>query len=293
MLSGYEQRVAAATPQPVARRHVQLDVGDDRLQPVARAQHLPHRAPALLELRLRHVGQAARLEVEPLVDPGRRREVLVDVARLVPQVQHHAVTHRLVVPVGVDVGAEGLDAPPLVGLQQRRAREPDQHGAGQEVGHRLVELPGLRAVTLVHEDEDLALRVEPVRHALPELRDVGLDVTGVVVSSEAPNLWISDAISHSVPSWSTRTRSAPLVVRWICSLTPRNTCSICSSSSVRSVMISTRAAGDALPDPLGQPDHGQALAAALRVPDDAAFPPPARAPAQPARRSTGCAGTSS
>ena len=58
------------------------------------------------------------------------------------------------------------------------------------------------------------------------------------------------------------------------SLTPLKTFSICSSSSVRSVMIRTRASVDVLADPLGEPDHRQALAAALGVPDDAALAPP-------------------
>ena len=38
-------------------------------------------------------------------------------------------------------------------------------------------------------------------------------------------------------------------------------------------MISTRASVHVLANPLGQPDHGQALAAALGVPDDAALAP--------------------
>ena len=65
------------------------------------------------------------------------------------------------------------------------------------------------------------------------------------------------------------------------SSTPLKTFSICSSSSVRSVMISTRASVDVLADPLGQPDHGQALAAALGVPDDAALALARRAPGRP------------
>ena len=96
--------------EAVAGLHVQQDVGDDLLKPVARAQHLLHRAPALLELGLGDVGQALRLELEPLIDLGLRGDVLVDVARLVAQVEHDAVAHRLVVLVGVDVRAEDLDA---------------------------------------------------------------------------------------------------------------------------------------------------------------------------------------
>ena len=120
--AGDEHGVAATALEAVARLHVEQDVGDDLLQPVPCTQDSPHRAPALLELGLRHVGQPSGLELEPLIDPGLRRDVLVDVARLVAQVQHHAVAHRFVILVGVDVRPEGFDAPPLVVLEQRRSR---------------------------------------------------------------------------------------------------------------------------------------------------------------------------
>ena len=57
------------------------------------------------------------------------------------------------------------------------------------------------------------------------------------------------------------------------SSTPLKTRSICSSSSVRSVMSSTRASGLVLANPLGQPDHGERLARPLGMPDDAALAP--------------------
>ena len=47
--------------------------------------------------------------------------------------------------------------------------------------------------------------------------------------------------------------------------------SICLSSSSRSVMMATRALRVVLQNPLGQQHHDDALAAALRVPDDAAL----------------------
>ena len=73
-------------------------------------EHLLHRAPALLELGLGEVGQPLGLGLEPLVDLLLRGDALVDVARLVAQVEHHAVPHGLVELVGVDVAAEDLDA---------------------------------------------------------------------------------------------------------------------------------------------------------------------------------------
>ena len=43
----------------------------------------------LLELAQRHVVEALGLGLKPLVDLGLRRDVLVDVPRLVAQIQHH------------------------------------------------------------------------------------------------------------------------------------------------------------------------------------------------------------
>ena len=159
--AGDEQRVAVAALQPVARRHVHQDVGDDLLQPVSRAESTFCIVPQ------RCLSWALATSVSPWVLSSNhwsifawRGDVLVDVARLVAQVEHHAVAHRLVVLVGVDVRAEGLDAASLVVLEQRRAGEADQHRVRQQRLHRLVQLAGLGAVALVHEDEDLALGVE-------------------------------------------------------------------------------------------------------------------------------------
>ena len=121
------------------------------------ADDLLHRAPALLELGPGQVGHALGLGVEPLVDLRGRGQVLVDVAGLVAQVEHDAVFDGLVELVGVDEAAERLDAGGLVGLEQRRAGEADEHRARQELLHGVVHLARLRAVRLVDEDEDVAL----------------------------------------------------------------------------------------------------------------------------------------
>ena len=60
--------VAASALQPVPGLHVHQDVGDDLFQPRLAGEHLLHRAPALLELRLGEIGQALGLGLEPLVD---------------------------------------------------------------------------------------------------------------------------------------------------------------------------------------------------------------------------------
>ena len=97
-----EHGVAAAVHQARLGLHVEQDVVDDLLGPRLGADDLLHRAPALLQLGLGQVGHALGLELEPLVDLVGRGQVLVDVAGLVAQVEHHAVLDGLVELVGVD-----------------------------------------------------------------------------------------------------------------------------------------------------------------------------------------------
>ena len=92
-------------------------------------------------------------------------QLLVDVAGLVAQVEHDAVLDGLVELVGVDEAAEGLDAGRLVGLEQRRAGEADEHRLRQQLLHGVVHLAGLGAVGLVDEDEEVALGLEVLRDA--------------------------------------------------------------------------------------------------------------------------------
>ena len=80
----------------------------------------------------------------------------------------------------MDVAAEDLDALLLVGLQQRRAGEADEHRVRQDGLHRLVQLAGLGAVALVHEDEEVALGREVRRQRLLQLLDVAGDVADLL-----------------------------------------------------------------------------------------------------------------
>ena len=68
--------------------------------------------------------------------------------------------------VGVDVAAEDFDAPLPVRLEERSAGEADEDPVRQNGLHRLVQFARLRAVALVHEDEQLALSVAIVRKVL-------------------------------------------------------------------------------------------------------------------------------
>ena len=79
------------------------------------------------------------------------------------------------------------------------------------------------------------------RNSRGRCRRMSSTKTSTSPSSVTPNLWMSEQTSHSPRAPSTRTRSAPLLVRRMSSPTPLKTVSIWSSSSVRSVTRSTRA----------------------------------------------------
>ena len=141
--------------------------------------------------------------------------LLVDVPRLVAQVQHHAVAHRLVELVGVDVAAKDFDALLLVGLQQRRAGEADEHRIGQDRLHRLVQIAGLGAVAFIHKHIDVALGLE-VRWQVFWIASMNALVPSSPSASPfslPPNLWTSEQSSHSSVPFSLSIRSAPLLVR--------------------------------------------------------------------------------
>jgi len=262
-----EHGVATPAPQAVAGLHVQLDVGHDFLEPGLTGQDLAHRAPALLELGLGEVGEAAGLGFEPLVDFGLRRNLLIDVARLVAQVEDDPIAHGLVEFVGVDVGAEDLDAPLLVRAQERRAGEPDEHGIGQDRLHRVVEVAGLRAMALVDEDVDVALGAKVRRQRALEFMHVALHV-GILAACE-----LVDEGAHE-PRLGGVERGDQVGAA-------RGPIDVFADAleDFFDLLIQLDAVGDddharvghVFADPLREPDHDQALARALRVPDDAAF----------------------
>ena len=123
---------------------------------------------------------------------------LVDVPRLVAQVQHHALAHRLVELVGVDVAAKHLDALLLVRLQQRRAGEADEQRIRQQRLHGLVQVAGLGAVALIHEHMEIALGLEVGGSFLMRLDErLGALLALASSSSLPPNLCTSEQISDS------------------------------------------------------------------------------------------------
>ncbi len=130
----------------------------------------------MLQLCLGQVGQPFGFDLEPLVNLGLRHDVLVYVPRLVAQIQHHAIRHRLVKFVGVDVAAKDFDALFLVGFQQRCAGEADEHRVRQNRLHRLMQITGLRPVAFIHEHIQIALGHEILGQGFFHFLDVALDV---------------------------------------------------------------------------------------------------------------------
>ena len=79
----HQKRIAVTAGQPVARGHVDENIVDNLVQPILAAHHFSQRAPALFELRTRQISQASRLGIKPLVDLGRRGQLLIDIAGFV------------------------------------------------------------------------------------------------------------------------------------------------------------------------------------------------------------------
>ncbi len=156
----HQDGVAFTRREAGLHAEVLQDVEDDLLQPAFGAEQLAQRPPALLQFHLGHIGETLGGGVEPLVNALLVGDALVDVPRFVPQVQHHLVLHSLVELVGVDVGAEDLQAGRLVPLQERGAREADEHRLRQDGLHGLVQPAALGAVALVHEHVQVALGLE-------------------------------------------------------------------------------------------------------------------------------------
>ena len=131
-----------------------------------------------------------------------------------------------------------------------------------------MELAGLCAVAFVHEDEDLAFGMKVFRKMALDVLQEGVNVA---LFGRA-NFWISEQINHSSLALSVPTKSAP----FLCSVDIL----VDAVEDLFDLLVQFRAVSDdqhptashMLANPLRQPHHGQALSAALGVPNDAAFP---------------------
>ena len=270
--AGDQHGVAVAIHQARLGVHVEQDVGDDLFQPRLAGQHPLHGAPLLLELGLGQVVQSLGLGVEPIVDLLLRGDGLVDVPRLVAQIQHHALAHRLVELVGVDVAAEHLDAFLLVRLEQRRAGEADEQRIGQQRLHGLVQFARLGAVALIDEHMNVALGLEVRRQLLDGLDErLGALVAlrfAITLTPEFVHQRAYQGLLGAVQLVD-QIRAAGGAVDGL----------IDALEHLFDLFVQFGAVGDdqhpralaVLAYPFGQPDHDQRLAAALGVPDDAAL----------------------
>ena len=181
-------------------------------------------------------------------------------ARFIFQVQDHLVGHGLVKFVGVDIGAKNLARGLLVLAQQRRAGEADKDGAGQPALHLLVHVAALGAVAFVHKDIEAAVH----------LRRGTLEVRLELVDQRAEH---------------PRGPGAQLLDKLRARGDARRACFGADEAGVAhhalDLLVQFVAVGDdqharvgvILQQPLGQQQHEDAFAAALRVPDDAALAP--------------------
>ena len=227
------------------------------------AEDFLHGAPLLAQCGLLPVVERLGLGLEPGVDLVLRAESLLDVARLIDEIQHHAVVHAFVELVGVDVAAEHFEAGLLVLLEQRRAGEADEHRAGQHRLHRLVQLAALGAVALVHEDEQLA---HGRAGLLLQLLDEGVEIIHALPAelvdqrAEQARLGLAE-LRHQVAAAAGAIDGLAAVGEDALDL------------FVEFIAVGEdehAGLGHVFQDPLGQQHHDDAFAAALGVPDDAA-----------------------
>src|SRR5262249_26146232 len=245
---------------------VEDHVADYSLHARAGAEHLLHRAPVLFELVLLPVVQSPGLGFEPGINPVLGVQALVNVPRLIDQVEHYLVLHRFAEFVGVDVATKDFQASRFVFLEQRRAGETNEDGVGQHRLHRPMQLAALAlgAVALVYKNKNLA-------HCLAGLGLQFLDER-VEVFYIPPTELVDEGAQQA------RFGSAELAHQVAAAASAVDSLSRLGEDSL-DLFVQLVAIGDdshagvgvVLQNPLAQQHHDDALATALGVPDDAAL----------------------
>ena len=110
MLEANQDGVAAFAGQAWLHAEVEDDVAHHAVHARAGTEHALHRAPSILQLVFLPVVQPLRLGLEPGVDLVLGAEALIDVPRLVDEIQHDPVLDAFAELVGVDVASEDLQA---------------------------------------------------------------------------------------------------------------------------------------------------------------------------------------
>ncbi len=199
--------------------------------------------------------------------------MLVNVPCFVAQVQHHAVGNGLVELVGVNVGAKDLYGLFLVLFHQRRASKADEHSAGQQLFHCLMQPAGLSAMALVYKNEQVAFGAEVLGQAVAQLcNECSRALLAFIVLLPAK---LMHQRAH---------QPGRRLIQGMHKIGATLGAVDCFAHPVKYLLyllVQLFAVGDnqhsgvgnVLPNPLGQPHHGQAFAGALRVPDNAALAP--------------------
>ena len=177
----HQHRIAVPAYERGFGFHIHQNIGNDLFEPLlARLQFL-HRCPALADLRFCQIGKVGGFQIKPFIKFFRRTQILLDIPRLIAQIQYHAVLHRLVKGIGVDISTEHFHRFLLVRFQQRRAGKADKQGIGQDFFHCRVQLARLRAVAFVHKDKNIALG-QKIRAGAADFTDKAVSIIfGIVI----------------------------------------------------------------------------------------------------------------
>ena len=164
----------------------------------------------------------------------------------------------------MDVAAEHFQAGLLVFLEQRRAGEADEYGVGHHRLHDAVQLAALRPVALVHKHEHLADRPAGLGF---QFLDEGVEVVHVLAAelvdqrAQQSRLGLAELVHQVAAAAGALDGLARLGENPLDLLVQFVAIGDDDDAGVRVVFQ----------NPLGQQHHDDALAAALRVPDDAAL----------------------
>ena len=217
-----------------------------------------------LQLIFLPVVQPLGLGLEPGIDLVFGAKALVDVPRLIDQVQYYLVLDALAELVGVDVAAEHFQTGLRVLPEEGRTGETDKYGIRHHRLHHAVQLAALGTVALVHEHKHVARGQAGLAF---QLLDIGVEVVHVLaaelVHQRAQQAWrrltelghqVAAALASGDGDARTREHALDLFIQLVAVRDDGNT-----------------AVGIVFQNPLRQQHHHDALAAALRVPNDSAL----------------------
>ena len=261
---GHENGVAALAGKTRFDAEVEDDVVHHAIHARLGAEHFLHRAPSLFQLVLLPVVQPPGLGLEPGVDLVVRAKVLVDVPRLIDQVEHYLVLDALAELVGVDVAAEHFQTGPRVLLEQRRTGETDKNGIRHHRLHHAMQLAALGTVALVHEYKHLTNGRAGLSF---QFFDIGIEIIDVLVAklvhqrAQQARCGLTE-LGHQVAAAGasgdadihTQEYAFDLLIQRVA----------VSDDGNAGVWV-------VLQNPLRKQHHHDALAAALRMPDDSAL----------------------